>query len=137
VKKEKVSVFKTVKIDRRTFKKIFGFAIKVKKYLKLKGELNIIFVGDKRIKKLNLEFLKRNSLTDVIAFDLSDEKNFLYEIYICFPVAKRQAKKWDAFKECCFLITHGILHLKGMDDRTPEMREKMIEKQKKILEKLL
>ena len=60
MKKEKVSVFKTVKIDRRTFKKIFGFAIKVKKYLKLKGELNIIFVGDKRIKKLNLEFLKRN-----------------------------------------------------------------------------
>jgi len=137
VKKERVSVFKTVNIGRRTFKKIFDFAVKAKKYLKLKGTLNVIFVGEKMIKKLNVKFLKRNSLTDVIAFDLSDGKNFLYEIYICFPVAKRQAKKWDAFKECCFLIAHGILHLKGIDDRTLEMREKMLEQQEKILEKLL
>ena len=115
------------KIDKKFLKKV---AEKTTKELKLKkfDEISIVIVGDKKIKSLNKKYLKRNQVTDVLAFDYG-------EIFICLPQAKRQAKKMGNIlkKELAILLIHGILHLAGYDDKTKIGYNKMVRKQNEIL----
>lgn len=65
--------------------------------------------------------------------------NFLGEIFICLPQAKKQAKKLghSLKNELTLLLTHGILHLVGYEDEgTEREREKMREMEQKIIDKL-
>lgn len=91
------------------------------------SELNLIFVGDNYIKKLNTTYLKHNWVTDVISFPLSQATPLEGEIYICTDQAKRQAKEYrTSYKEeVRRLIIHGVLHLIGYTDRSKESREIM------------
>jgi len=101
--------------------------------------LNLIFVDDTYIKKLNHKFLGRNRPTDVIAFpiennettDFTDSHRFSFnplnpsnpwlnsklwaEIYISIDRAREQAKEYKITpdQEICNLIRHGVLHLLG------------------------
>ena len=84
-----------------------------KKLVEKSDNINIVFVRDTYIKKLNKEFLGRNRPTDVLSFPLKDK--LLGEIYISLDRARVQAKeqKITAGQEICNLIEHGILHLLG------------------------
>ena len=77
------------------------------------NNLNIVFVHDAYIKKLNKQFLGRNRPTDVLSFPIQDK--LLGEIYISRDRARAQAKeqKITTGQEICNLIEHGILHLLG------------------------
>lgn len=105
------------------------------------NDVNIIYVGNAEIKRLNKTFLKKNRLTDVIAFNYppSPVKNSVFgEIYICVPQAEKQAKKFkhDLLTEILTLTVHGSLHLAGWDDSTTELRDAMNRKTTLILKKL-
>lgn len=49
------------------------------------------------------------------------------DIFICIPQAKRQAETLNHSlkKELAVLITHGVLHLVGFDDKTSTQQKKM------------
>jgi len=119
------------KIDKKFLGKV---AKKTVQELKLKkfDEISIVIVGDKRIKSLNKKYLKRNRVTDVLAFDYG-------EIFICLPQAKKQAKEMghSVKEELAILLIHGILHLSGYDDKTKISYNKMVNKQKEIWQKLI
>lgn len=107
-------------------------AEKTTKLVKLKlPELSIVLVCDRRMKGFNKKYLKRNWVTDVLAFDYG-------EIIICLPQAKRQAKRLghSLKKELAILLVHGILHLVGFDDEKPREYDKMIMEQDKIIKKI-
>jgi len=88
------------------------------------AEINVIFVDDTKIVKLNKEFLRHNYPTDVISFPLGNAKQIEGEIYISAETAKLQAKEYGVTlsNEVVRLAVHGTLHLIGYDDATPEQR---------------
>ncbi|OGS12769.1 MAG: rRNA maturation RNase YbeY [Elusimicrobia bacterium RIFOXYA12_FULL_57_11] len=103
--------------------------------------VNLVFTGDAAIKSLNRRFLKRNGLTDVIAFNYppSPAPGAVWgEIYICLPQAGRQAAAMghSLMAELLVLAVHGALHLAGMDDGTPGLRAKMNKKTASLLKKI-
>lgn len=112
------------KIDLKLIKKV---VIVFSRVYKIKNkELSLAFVSDAEIKKLNLTYRGLNKVTDVLSFD-GDDKS-LGEIIISYNQIKRQAGDFNnsAKKELVFILTHGLLHLLGYDDKTDKDREKMI-----------
>lgn len=84
------------------------------KVLGKKYELNLTFVGKKKIHSLNKIYRKVDSPTDILSFPLDKESG---EIFICQEIAKKKAPKFDRdynnFLQ--FLFIHGLIHLKGYD----------------------
>ncbi len=96
---------------------------------KLKGTVNVIFVTEPEIRRLNKQYLRTGALTDVISFNYELPEGDSYEpgfgfgdIFICADAALLQAKHLghSVKKELLFLAAHGALHLSGMDDATKE-----------------
>lgn len=86
------------------------------------GEINISFIGDGLIKKLNSRFHGCDFPTDVLAFDLSsDKKRLCADIYISADTAVRNSKifRTDPVSEIYLYVIHGLLHIAGYDDHLP------------------
>ena len=103
---------------------------------------NIILVDEDKIHELNYQYRSVDKVTDVISFALEDNQKFknpvarmLGDIYICVPVAYRQALEFghSRIREICFLATHGILHLLGYDHMKKEEEEVMFRLQEELL----
>ena len=111
------------------------------KFDKSKDIMNIIFVTDEEIQKINKEYRNIDRVTDVISFALNDEKDFLIkteeigDIFIDIDQAKRQANDYghSLDREIGFLSVHGYLHLHGYDHQTKEDEVTMFKKQEEIL----
>jgi len=104
--------------------------------------VNLVYTGGPGIKALNRRFLGKDRLTDVIAFNLPPAPvpgSPWGEIYICAPVAARQARTMghSLLTELLVLTVHGALHLAGMDDATPALRRRMNERTARLLKRLL
>jgi len=104
-------------------------------------EVNLVLTDGPGIKALNRRFLGKNRLTDVIAFNLPEAPvpgSPWGEIYVCVPVAARQAKAMghSRLTELLVLAAHGALHLAGMDDATPQQRRRMNLRTAALLKKL-
>lgn len=101
--------------------------------------LNIILTGDRRLQDLHRDYLNDDTPTDVITFDLSEpgRPGVQGEIYISGERARAQAAEFGVAPEAeiARLIIHGILHLKGYDDRTDLEQRKMREREEHYLQR--
>lgn len=107
-----------------------NLAQKILKDFREKGEVNIILISDNYMRDLNQRFTKTKDSTDVLSFNLKENKTlkgnkeFLGEVYISVDKARRQAQSYKVSfdQELKRLVAHGILHLLGYDhkDRTGE-----------------
>ncbi len=103
--------------------------------------VNVVFIDENEMQKLNKGYRKKDSVTDVLSFNL-DIKELLGEIYICPQYVEKsfQAEKFS--EEILRLIIHGLLHLIGYDhdvelnDDTKDKVE-MFVKQEKILQNVI
>ncbi|WP_428897131.1 putative rRNA maturation factor [Parelusimicrobium proximum] len=116
--------------------------ISLGKYSSLNGEVNIIFVSEKEILKINTEYLGHNYITDVISFNYPFDKKLggsFGDVFICYKVAQKNAPIFghSALEEMLMYVSHGCLHLAGMDDSTQKLRAAMDKKSLKIIEGLL
>jgi probable rRNA maturation factor len=90
--------------------------------------VQLIFVSDKTMKRLNTTYRGKAKTTDVLSFPLND--SVFGEVYISVPVAMRQAKEYGVTvsNEIIRLFCHGLLHLYGYDhhkaDETKLMRKR-------------
>ena len=84
------------------------------KILGKKYELNLVFIDDKKIHKLNKTYRKVDSPTDILSFPLEKDSG---EILICEKLAKIKAKDFDRKYNnfLAFLFIHGCVHLLGYD----------------------
>ena len=126
---------KKVFIQPQKIKKIINNVLK-KERAKDRGEINICFINDALIRKLNKKYLKQDSFTDVLAFNIGnpEEKGGLYaDILISADTALRNAKifKTTPSYELKLYSIHGLLHLLGYDDHSLKdqkiIREKELE----------
>lgn len=82
-----------------------------------RGRLNLIFVADAKMRRLNEKYRNLDRTTDVLSFNLEDEGDpFLGEIYISLPQARRNANQYEVSlrEEILRLFCHGLLHLCGI-----------------------
>jgi rRNA maturation RNase YbeY len=82
--------------------------------------INYIFCSDEFLLNINQKYLGRYYYTDIISFDLSENKNQIQgEVYISVPRVKENAKIYKtSFKsEFYRVVFHGTLHFCGYNDR--------------------
>lgn len=96
------------------------------------SSLSFIFCSDSFVHKMNKRFLNHNELTDILTFDLSENRGDLFgEIYISIDRVRENAIKFRVpfGQELKRVIIHGVLHLIGYDDKSPLKAQKMREKE--------
>lgn len=102
------------------------------------GEISIVFCDDSYLHALNLEFLKHDTLTDIISFDYSLGAEIHGEIYISVERVKENADYYsvDFQTELHRVIIHGILHYCGYKDKLQAQIAVMRSKEEEALHKL-
>lgn len=107
-----------------------------------RGELSIVLVSDRSIRKLNRQWQAKDSPTDVLSFPLALEAPpaglpfEIGEVVVSVERAVEQARSLghSLERELAFLIVHGTLHVLGFDHETPEGEHEMFSRQKDILD---
>ena len=101
------------------------------------GNINYIFCSDERELAVNREFLGPDYYTDVITFDYSTESVLNGDIFISLDTVRSNAEMVGVpyEQELHRIIIHGVLHLTGQGDKTPETKVQMTEKEEKALAK--
>lgn len=100
--------------------------------------INYIFCSDSYLLKLNQDFLKHNTLTDIITFPLSAKGHPLEsEIYISLERVRENARLFNnSFKEELHrVIFHGLLHLCAYKDKSASDKALMRKKEDEYLKK--
>ena len=91
--------------------------------------INYIFCSDAYILNVNKEYLQHDYYTDIITFDLSEENSTLIEsdIFISLDTVKSNStKEKNSFaEELARVMSHGVFHLLGYNDKTEQEKEKM------------
>lgn len=95
------------------------------------GDIAYIFVTDEKILELNKQYLKHDYYTDIITFDYTLNNQISGDIFISLDTVKSNSVELniDYKHELHRILIHGILHLCGQDDKTPELRAIMTEKE--------
>jgi len=128
--------FKNIPCPRR--KLINLVRVICKRFRLTKATVSIAIVGNRRMRKLNIEFLNHKNFTDCLAFDLSENKNGprLLELVVNGERAKTQAVKrgHSPQAELALYITHGLLHNLGFDDLQPKKAKVMHRIEDEILQ---
>lgn len=91
------------------------------------GEINMVFCSDDYLHQLNMEYLKHDTLTDIITFPYDEENQLSGDIFISIDRVKENAMNYgvDEDIELRRVMAHGILHLCGFKDKTAEDQEAM------------
>lgn len=95
------------------------------------GDLNFIFCNDDYLYKLNNKYLKHRTLTDIITFPHEDNVDRISgDIFISIERVRENAKKFHQLTETELkrVMIHGVLHLIGFKDSTPD--EKLLMRKK-------
>ena len=94
--------------------------------------IEVVLVDCTTMARVHGDFLGDPTETDVITFPYG-------EILVCPAVARDQAPvhRLDVEQEVLLYALHGILHLVGYDDTTPELARKMARAQGKLLKQVL
>jgi probable rRNA maturation factor len=95
------------------------------------GEIVVIICKDDYLLEKNIKFLKHDTLTDVISFDYSTDKNISGDIFISIDRIKENAKTYNVtfLKELDRVMVHGLLHLLGYNDKTEKDATEMKKKE--------
>ena len=103
----------------------------VKNENKIVGEISYIFCSDEYLYDINLKHLKHDTLTDIITFDYCEEKIVNGDIYISIDRIKENAKLFNNSieNELHRVMIHGVMHLCGYKDKTPEDQNVMSAKE--------
>ncbi len=87
------------------------------------GEINFIFCSDDYLLKLNQDYLDHDTFTDIVTFNYVSEQLISGDLFISVNRVEDNAKQLQVEfkKELRRVMIHGILHLIGYDDKTPEL----------------
>ena len=102
------------------------------------GNINYIFCSDERELEVNREFLGHDYYTDIITFDYSTASTLNGDIFISLDTVRSNAEMVGTSleEELNRILIHGILHLTGQGDKTPETKAEMTQKEDLALAKL-
>lgn len=99
------------------------------------GDVSYIFCSDKKILEINKQYLKHDYYTDIITFDYTENSHINGDIFISLETVATNAQKFKVSfqQELYRVLIHGVLHLCGQADKTPDERNKMTQKENEAL----
>jgi probable rRNA maturation factor len=102
-----------------------------------RASISIALVDDATIRAINRRHLAHDWPTDVISFGLSDPEDptLAGELVVSAEMAASTALEVgaDPRNELALYVVHGLLHLCGLDDQSPEDAERMRRNEGEIL----
>lgn len=102
------------------------------------GEITFIFCSDEHLLKMNKQYLKHDTYTDIITFDYSTTEVISGDIFISTERVKENSAKFSkSFEdELHRVIIHGTLHLLGYKDKTKIAKAEMTKQEDVCLKAL-
>ena len=101
------------------------------------GEITIVFMNDNELLEYNKEYLKHNYYTDIITFDYTESGVVSGDLLISIDRVRDNASSLSQsfINELHRVCVHGVLHLLGYKDKTPEDQKDMRAKEDFYLNK--
>jgi rRNA maturation RNase YbeY len=96
--------------------------------------VNVVFVGERTIRRLNRIWMEEDAPTDVLSFPLGEPPPGIPasavpvgEIVVCVPVCERAARERRVrlSEEIARMLIHGTLHVLGYDHATARQIARM------------
>lgn len=100
--------------------------------------VEVVYVDEDEIVRINREHLNRDYVTDIISFhytDPSSDQPIEGTLYCCAPRIFEQAEEFGESpkKEFLRIFVHGLLHLVGYEDQSDQQKQTMTEKENTYL----
>ena len=107
----------------------------IESHKKRVGKIEYIFCSDEYLLDMNKKYLKHDYYTDVITFDYTTPHSVAGDIFISWEMVRNNAEDvgTTAEHELLRILAHGLLHLTGQGDKTPESKEEMTRKEEQAL----
>jgi len=131
---------------RMNRKKVLQWVQEILRFQKYdEGEVGLIFVNNRQIRKYNREYRHKDKPTDVLSFPMLEgvggalHPQFLGDVMISLERVESDARLFGKSppQQLLILLVHGILHLIGYDhERSPGEARRMRRREKYLLEKL-
>lgn len=126
---------KSLRVPRKRIHELACFVAKAEKVAI--EEVDILVVGGRKMARLHREYLSIAGETDVMSFDLTipGSKGLAAQLIVCTDVAIKEARKRNLAPqhELLLYVLHGLLHVIGYDDQTPDDRQQMHQRQDQLL----
>lgn len=103
------------------------------------SELSVELIGDRRMRRLNRVYRKKDRTTDVLSFPMREAKGprtkLLGDVVISVPTARRQARQAgrSVDEELAMLLIHGVLHLCGYDHERGEREARRMRRRERAM----
>jgi len=98
--------------------------------LAVRGEVSVVFAGDRLLRRLNRHYRGRDRATDVLSFPGAGGEEGLGDVVISVETAERNARRLGRSlgQELDLLALHGFLHVLGYDHETDEGTMERVER---------
>jgi len=102
---------------------------------KLLGDVSVVFCSDTYLLELNKRHLQHDFFTDIITFDYSEGVRVAGDLFVSVDRVYENADAYNVSRETELnrVSVHGILHLLGYNDKTPQEANVMREKENEAL----
>lgn len=99
-------------------------------------EIAVALISDSDLQALHHQFMGIDEPTDIMTFPYGDETPG-GDLAISADHARARAAEWgnSPAQEIQFLVAHGVLHLLGWRDTSPEQRVAMLARQEELVRK--
>ena len=135
---------KKIKKKELFFRKICDSFPKKYKFLNKKVSFNLLLSNNKKIKKLNKNFRKKNKPTDILSFPFYQKvkiskQTFIGDIIISYNfINKPKSQKIKIFKiKLIKIFIHGFLHLLGFNHLKNKDYVKMLKEEDLIYQSVI
>ena len=103
--------------------------------------LEVVFVDEDKIVEINKEYLDRDYITDIISFrydERTSKDSVEGTLFCCTQRIYEQTQEYgtEAGLEFKRILIHGLLHLCGYEDYSPESQKEMTQKENFYLERV-
>ena len=121
-----------IKNPNNYLKKKLNKLSKIPYFKKKKQEFSILLTNNRKMKKLNFKFRRKNKPTDVLSFQ-SNDSVYIGDIAISYQIINKRSKFSNFFFEFDKIWIHGYFHLIGYDHKKLKDYKKMFKKENSVL----
>lgn len=100
------------------------------------GEISIVFCSDEHLLEMNKKYLQHDYYTDIITFDYTQGGLVSGDLFVSVDRVEDNADEFDVLfqDELHRVCVHGLLHLCGYKDKSPDDEKLMRLKENEMLE---
>jgi probable rRNA maturation factor len=138
IKEQRIRFYYQKKIALRDAGRVKATVCRIFKDAGLNPEsINYVFSSDEDVLAINLQYLRHNTYTDIITFDLSETPGkVIADIYISVDRVRENARLHNVSikSELLRVIFHGALHLTGQGDKSKKDKALMRRREEEYLQ---